>query len=567
MENTPPQEQEHHQEQHLGGQDHPSQPVLPPPAEANSGSERTKKRPRASTSAVCDSADEDHDAKRRQTSDAHDGVAVADTTGNATASTAKNRIATRITFANETAATIAEHINEAAEYASKEGRGAAAEAMQHSTEFQPHILQMENVPDVAAVAAVAAAAAAAAAEDEEERSTIEASGGSTSTSDFVSTEASTLDASSDNSSIHQSSPRSASHGSAALEAENQVNGSYTTHFESFAEWQAFLDGDREKPYPYWASQPNSDCYALTWSTLPKEHKSVPYRDSSWLHDFNRCGTYMSEDSEGLGAEATALYKDLLEREQPLPKKSLFDDDIIGETCERIRFKNETTLFRDITPLIAPSVELLAIDDLRLGLMCESTNEVWSNSQPVIRIQPQPSYAIGFSAEAFTEEQFGKAKDFFDDLYAAEISPTMKVTPDMFFPCFAVEIGPIALGERQNAHSMTIGMRGVIELFRGAGREAELDRQILGWSIAHDHHRVEISVHYPVIYGDIANFHRKKIRSFDFNDPKCDRWTAYRFTRNLYGTWMLAHFARVCSAIDDLPNKWPRYVDSIDGFQS
>ncbi|PTB80392.1 hypothetical protein M440DRAFT_1397743 [Trichoderma longibrachiatum ATCC 18648] len=382
MENTPPQEQEHHQEQHLGGQDHPSQPVLPPPAEANSGSERTKKRPRASTSAVCDSADEDHDAKRRQTSDAHDGVAVADTTGNATASTAKNRIATRITFANETAATIAEHINEAAEYASKEGRGAAAEAMQHSTEFQPHILQMENVPDVAAVAAVAAAAAAAAAEDEEERSTIEASGGSTSTSDFVPTEASTLDASSDNSSIHQSSPRSASHGSAALEAENQVNGSYTTHFESFAEWQAFLDGDREKPYPYWASQPNSDCYALTWSTLPKEHKSV-----------------------------------------------------------------------------------------------------------------------------------------------------------------------------------------VIELFRGAGREAELDRQILGWSIAHDHHRVEISVHYPVIYGDIANFHRKKIRSFDFNDPKCDRWTAYRFTRNLYGTWMLAHFARVCSAIDDLPNKWPRYVDSIDGFQS
>ncbi|KAL7822971.1 hypothetical protein V8C26DRAFT_418645 [Trichoderma gracile] len=296
--------------------------------------------------------------------------------------------------------------------------------------------------------------------------------------------------------------------------------------------------------------------------LPREHKSNPFRDPSWLYEFNRCGTYMSEHPRGLRPEATALYRELLNKEQPLPQKSLFDDDVIGETCERVRFKNETTLFRDITPLIAPSVALLANDHPHLGFLCESTDEVWSTAQPVVRIQPQPSYAVGFSSEAFTEEHFGKATDFFDDLYAAETSP-MKVTPDMFFPCLSLEIGPISLGECQNAHSMTIGMRGVVELFRGVKREAELHRQILGWSIAHNHRRVEISAHYPVIYGDITNFHRKMIHSFDFSDPKCDRWAAYRFTRNLYDTWMPAHFANICSAIEKLPNQWPRYVDSID----
>ncbi|PTB70662.1 hypothetical protein BBK36DRAFT_1165172 [Trichoderma citrinoviride] len=288
---------------------------------------------------------------------------------------------------------------------------------------------------------------------------------------------------------------------------------------------------------------------------PREHKSVPFRDPSWQYEFNRCGTYMSEDSEGLGAEATALYKDLLEREQPLPLKSLFDDDIVGETCERIRSKNEITLFRDITPLIAPSVDLLANDNPHLGFLCESTDEVWSSSQPVIRLQPQPSYGVGFSSEAFTEEQFFKATDFFDQICAAETSPMM-ATPEMYFPCFSLEIGPIALAERQNVHNMSVAMRGVVELFRGVCREAEVHRQILGFSIAHNHRRVEISVHYPVIHGDVTNFYRKMIHSFDFSDPGCDRWAAYRFTRNLYDTWMPAHFARICSAIDDLPLEWP-----------
>ncbi|KAK1256099.1 hypothetical protein MKX07_008358 [Trichoderma sp. CBMAI-0711] len=517
------------------------------------------KRSCESSDANCGSSDENHVAKRRQTSDARsDAEVIADTTGNATANTAKNRIATRIIFVNKSATMIAEQVNETADCPSKEERRSAAEAMQRYTDCGIQALHIRSVQDDTA-------AAAAAAEDDEERSTIEASRDGASIWNAVSTETSALDASNGHPSTLRTSLRSTSPGAAALEADNKENDVPRSHFETFADWEALLSRSRREPFVLPNSGADSECYALPRSSFPKEHKSVPFRDPSWLYEFNRCGTYVSEHPRGLRPEATALYKELLAKEQPLPQTSLFDDDVIGETCERVRFKNETTLFRDITPLLAPSVALLATDHPHLGFLCESTDEVWSTAHPVVHIQPQPTYAVGFSSEAFSEEQFGKATDFFDDLYAAETSP-MKVTPDMFFPCFSLEIGPISLGECQNVHSMTIGMRGVVELFRGVKREAELHRQILGWSIAHNHRRAEISVHYPVIYGDVTNFHRKMIHSFDFSDPECDRWAAYRFTRNLYDTWMPAHFANICSAIEQLPNEWPRYVDSIVEFQ-
>jgi hypothetical protein len=42
--------------------------------------------------------------------------------------------------------------------------------------------------------------------------------------------------------------------------------------------------------------------------------------------------------------------------------------------------------------------------------------------------------------------------------------------------------------------------------------------------------------------------------FDFTalDGK-EKWTAYRFTKNVYDTWMPTHFENICSAIDQLPS--------------
>jgi hypothetical protein len=131
----------------------------------------------------------------------------------------------------------------------------------------------------------------------------------------------------------------------------------------------------------------------------------------------------------------------------------------------------------------------------------------------------------------------------------------------------VKCGAAALdvADRQNAHSMTLAVRAVAELFRAVKREDEVHRQILGFSISHDHQSVRIYGHYPIIDGKDTKYYRHPIRKFDFTelDGK-EKWTAYRFTKNAYDIWMPAHFKMICSAIDQLPSDLDFDVASLPG---
>ncbi|GFP53293.1 hypothetical protein TASIC1_0002047700 [Trichoderma asperellum] len=308
---------------------------------------------------------------------------------------------------------------------------------------------------------------------------------------------------------------------------------------------------------YMSPAPETDVsfFVLPKDRWPKEHKSVQYRDHSWSLVYNKHKTFICEFPEGLAEGSLGLCKELLEREQLPPRVSLFDDEVIHETSVRVQRRNETMIFRDITPLIAPSAELMALrGDEQLDILCESTNEIWTYSQQLLQYQPQPSYSVGFKALAFTELQFTKVTEFFEDRCTSETSPIMG-TSHMFFPCFSCEIGCFEVTRRQNVHNMTIGMRAVVDLFRGVKREAEVHRQILAFSISHDHRQAEIVAHYPVILGETTEYYQQVIASFIFTDSRYDKWTAYRFTKNMYEVWMPAQFQWICSAINQLPEGW------------
>jgi hypothetical protein len=109
---------------------------------------------------------------------------------------------------------------------------------------------------------------------------------------------------------------------------------------------------------------------------------------------------------------------------------------------------------------------------------------------------------------------------------------------MYFPFLTCEVncGVAALdvADRQNAHSMTLAVRGIVELFRLLNREKELHREILAFSISHDRQTVRIYSHYPVIDGVKTTFHWHPIHEFSFvaMDGR-EKWIAYRFTRNVY----------------------------------
>lgn len=164
--------------------------------------------------------------------------------------------------------------------------------------------------------------------------------------------------------------------------------------------------------------------------------------------------------------------------------------------------------------------------------------------------------MGFRREAFTEDQLSKLSPFIGDFIAGDLSFFM-ATYYMYFPFLACEVkcgaGALEVADRQNAHCMTLAVRAMVELFRLVKREDEVNRQVLAFSISHDHRSVRIYGHYPVINGKDTKYYRHPIHEFSFIalDGK-EKWTAYRFTKNVYDIWMPKHFKRICSAIDQLP---------------
>lgn len=287
----------------------------------------------------------------------------------------------------------------------------------------------------------------------------------------------------------------------------------------------------------------------------REAKSAPYRDARYEALIATKGTFMGKDPLGINEACRNMCRKLLESHQSVPEDTMFRDDLFDETCEAFRNKNEARVIRDISLLIVPSAESLAIrGDKQLRCLIESVNEGWNNSIPLTQTRPQPDYAVGFRREAFTEERLSKLQPFVGDLTDQSF---FMATYFLYFPFLTCEVkcGAAALdvADRQNAHSMTLAVRAVVELFRLVKREKELDREILAFSISHDHRSVRIYSHYPVIEEKKTTFYRHPIHEFSFTalDGK-DKWTAYKFTKSVYRTWMPSHFKRLCSVIDALP---------------
>jgi hypothetical protein len=64
--------------------------------------------------------------------------------------------------------------------------------------------------------------------------------------------------------------------------------------------------------------------------------------------------------------------------------------------------------------------------------------------------------------------------------------------------------------------------------------------------------VRIYSHYSIIDGPNTTFYCYLIKRFDFtSEDGKEKWTAYKFTKNVYDIWMPTHFKRICLVIDKL----------------
>ncbi|RDL39116.1 uncharacterized protein BP5553_03456 [Venustampulla echinocandica] len=289
---------------------------------------------------------------------------------------------------------------------------------------------------------------------------------------------------------------------------------------------------------------------------PRETRGTPYKHASYETILATKGSFINKIDKDIKKASSSLCQTLLYSEQTYPQNSLFRDDLFDTTCQNICNRNEAMVVRDISQLIVPSAQTLALyGATTLDCLIESVSEGWNSAEPFCGPSPQPDYSVGFGRSAFTDDQLEKLKPFVGEVPNAFTSHFM-ATWQIYFPFLTCEVKCGAVGlniaDRQNAHSMTLAVRGVIGLFKLAKREKELDRNILAFSISHDHRTVRIYGHYPVIDGNKTTFYRYPIKTFDFtSEAGKDKWTSYRFTKNVYDIWMPTHLKKICSVIDTL----------------
>lgn len=302
---------------------------------------------------------------------------------------------------------------------------------------------------------------------------------------------------------------------------------------------------------------------------PREQKSTPYISAMYETLLESLGnSFMKNSKLGISEASKALCRGLLEKKYDTPKDTIFRYDAFQRACENLQGRNESRVILDIARLLVPSPEALAaLGAEDLDILIESVNEGWNCSVPVTPTRPQPDFSVGFRRSMFTDDQFAKLQPLIGDL--ANLS-YLKATYYMYFPFLTCEVKcgstGLSIADRQNAHSMTLAVRGIVELFRLAKRVDELHREILTFSISHDHESVRLYGHYAIIDGPKTSFHRHPIYKFNIAtlDGK-EKWTSYNFTIAVYH-YSLTLLARIRTVIDELPSDFAAGWDEQSASQ-
>lgn len=156
--------------------------------------------------------------------------------------------------------------------------------------------------------------------------------------------------------------------------------------------------------------------STTTPTEKAEDKSLPYRSLGYEDELAIKGSHLVESLEGITEDSKLVYQSLLITAQAVPQNTLFRDDLLKETCNRLQNRNEARIVKDISLLIAPSAESLAIySATELKHLIFNINERWGESIPITDTRPQPDYCVRFSRSAFTADQLQRLKPYIKSL--------------------------------------------------------------------------------------------------------------------------------------------------------
>ena len=322
--------------------------------------------------------------------------------------------------------------------------------------------------------------------------------------------------------------------------------------------------------------------SMSYTQGVKEGLNPPQYTPGYEEVLQDAGIYMNEEvGQTISDTSQELCKILLSSFFPPPSKSLFEGQSFLFTLDEMRNENEPRVQRDITPLLVPCASLLYLSDRvpQCRHLSAKIQSEWTKVTPLAGPLPTPDYVVGLKRSAFTRDEIlqlqiysapNKATIFRDGLYfpflVCEVSTDRSRHAVQTYDFLKVKCGEngLSIAERQSMHVASVAANAIVELFRdkAVSRVKEFDREILVFSISHDHVNVKIHGHYARIEGDKITLHRRLIRSFDLRDQNGkEKWTTYHVVRKIYDYFAPIHLERIRSAVAKLS------VSSSIGFSS
>ncbi|MCJ1462092.1 hypothetical protein MMC07_000692 [Pseudocyphellaria aurata] len=200
------------------------------------------------------------------------------------------------------------------------------------------------------------------------------------------------------------------------------------------------------------------------------------------------GSFMRPSEAGMVKEDKELCKSLLTTSQPIVSDALFSDDHFDKFHLNLHGRSKPRICLDLHPRLMPSVENLYICGREeFAGFIEGHNDRWVKSIPFYGPCPQPDHTYGFKWSNFTEQQRRKLM----------IEPTENsyytAREDIYFPFLTAEVTcgqhGLYLVDKPNIHSMTIQMRGIVDLYRKINRPKDVHGRVLGFSISHNNNEM------------------------------------------------------------------------------
>ncbi len=127
-----------------------------------------------------------------------------------------------------------------------------------------------------------------------------------------------------------------------------------------------------------------------------------------------------------------------------------------------------------------------------------------------------NYSVEFRRSAFINEQLKKLDSLIDNVFENFLFIAIYRMYFSFFTCeMKCDVATLDIVDCQNAHSMIVVVKALVQLYKAVKCEKELHQKILAFSILHDHRSMRIYDHYAIVERDKTIFYRHFIHTFNF----------------------------------------------------